>query len=145
MGRLTDFLPCQAAALSGDCANFEMTAEQVRPGLWVGHNTRIDLDKVNIQGPAYIGSSCHIEDGATIIGPSYIGPGCHIQNGATVEGAYLDRHRRVEDGVTVKELTVYGDYIIYANGENKLLMLSDAKIVDARTDQQAPEQQKKQA
>jgi NDP-sugar pyrophosphorylase family protein len=54
-----------------------------KPGVWVGLNTSIPWHQVRIEGPVYIGSSVHIEPGATITGPAWIGHGSHIRTGAT--------------------------------------------------------------
>ena len=67
----------------------------MRPGVWVGLNTRVDWDHVHIEGPVYIGSSVKIEPGARIIGPTWIGHGSHIRAGATVERSVLFDYTRI--------------------------------------------------
>ena len=50
------------------------------------------MDKINVEGPVYVGGMTKIEDGATIVGPAMIGPSCHICAGATI-----DWHRKTID------------------------------------------------
>ena len=44
----------------GEIAQMEMPGKEVRPGVWVGLNTSVDWDSVQIEGPVYIGSNTRI-------------------------------------------------------------------------------------
>ena len=61
IGRVSDYWAVCQRVLAGEVAQMDMPGTQVRPGVWVGLNTRIDWDTVKISGPVYIGSSCDIE------------------------------------------------------------------------------------
>src|SRR5690606_36045650 len=66
IGRVSDYWSVCQRVLRGEVADMEMPGKQVRPGVWVGLNTNVDWDSVNIDGPVYIGSGSCIEPGVTI-------------------------------------------------------------------------------
>ncbi len=63
IGRVSDYWSVLQRVLRGDVAQLTMPGREVKPGIWVGINTRIPWDQVDIQGPVYIGSSVCIEAG----------------------------------------------------------------------------------
>ncbi len=75
IGRVSDYWAVCQRVLRGEVDQMQMPGTEVRPGVWVGLNTRIDWDTVHITGPVYIGSSTCIEPGVTIEGPTWIGHG----------------------------------------------------------------------
>lgn len=84
IGRVSDYCSVLQRVLRGEVAQMNMPGHQVRPGVWVGLNTRVDWDQVLIEGLVYLGSSVRVEPGARIIGPTWIDHGSHIRAGATV-------------------------------------------------------------
>lgn len=116
IGRVTDYWTVLQRVLRGEIDHMEMPGKQVRPGVWVGLNTEVDWDKVNIEGPVYIGSSVKIEEGATIIGPSWIGHGSHIRQGATVVRSVIFEYTRVGAGMTMVEMVASSRYCVDRNG-----------------------------
>jgi mannose-1-phosphate guanylyltransferase len=54
IGRVSDYWSVLQRVLRGEVAHMNMPGHEVRPGVWVGLNTRIDWDHVHIQGPVYI-------------------------------------------------------------------------------------------
>ena len=60
--------------MTGQVKLIDIPGEEVKPGIYTGLNVKVNWDKVDIQGPVYIGARAHIEDGATIVGPTMIGP-----------------------------------------------------------------------
>lgn len=134
IGRVSDYWSVLQRVLRGDVAHMNMPGSEVRPGVWVGLNTRIDWDQVTIVGPVYIGSSVRIEAGAKVIGPTWIGHGSHLRAGATVEKSVLFEYTRVGAGMHFSEMIVSPDYCVDSKGDTMyrgddscLLRWSDAR------------------
>ena len=89
IGRVSDYWSVLQSVLRGDVAEMKMPGREIKPGIWVGLNTNVAWDEVNITGPVYIGSSARIEPGTTITGPAWIGHGSHIRTGAKVVRSIL--------------------------------------------------------
>jgi mannose-1-phosphate guanylyltransferase len=134
IGRVADYWTVLQRVLQGDVADMPIPGKEVRPGVWVGLNTSVNWDKVNIQGPVYIGSSVCIEPGVTIIGPSWIGHGSHIRAGATITRSVLFEYTRIAYGMKVDEMIISPDYCVDRRG-NTLYRgndASDLRWADAR-------------
>ncbi|KAF7600890.1 MAG: mannose-1-phosphate guanyltransferase [Candidatus Dactylopiibacterium carminicum] len=116
IGRVTDYWTVLQRVLRGEVAQMDMPGKEVRPGVWVGLNTRIDWDKVTVEGPVYIGSSVKIEEGATIVGPTWIGHGSHLRKGATVERSVLFEYTRIGEGMKFSEMIVSARYCVDRHG-----------------------------
>ncbi len=134
IGRVSDYWSVLQRVLAGEVAHMNMPGREVRPGVWLGLNTRIDWDQVEIEGPVYIGSSVKIEPGARIIGPTWIGHGSHIRAGATVTRSVLFDYTRIGQGMAFSEMIVSPDYCVdnkgravYRGDDNCLLRWSDAR------------------
>lgn len=134
IGRVSDYWSVLQRVLRGEVAHMNMPGHQVRPGVWVGLNTRIDWDQVKIEGPVYIGSSVRIEAGAHIIGPTWIGHGSHIRGGATVRRSVLFEYTRIGECMEFSEMIVSPDYCVdnkgrtmYRGDDNCQLRWSDAR------------------
>ncbi|OIQ86351.1 glucose-1-phosphate thymidylyltransferase [mine drainage metagenome] len=117
IGRISDYWHVLQRVLRGEISHMEMPGKQVRPGVWVGLNTRIDWDKVRIEGPVYIDSGTEIESGAEIIGPSWISHGSHICRNARVIRSVLFEYTRISEGMTFSEMIVSSSYCVDRNGE----------------------------
>jgi mannose-1-phosphate guanylyltransferase len=116
IGRLSDYWMVLQRVLRGEIADMEMPGKQVRPGVWVGLNTRVDWDKVQIEGPVYIGSGVHIESGARVIGPTWIGHGSHLRANCTVERSVLFEYTRIGTAQSVSERIVSPQYAVDRHG-----------------------------
>lgn len=117
IGRVSDYWSVLQRVLRGEVAHMTMPGREVRPGVWVGLNTRIDWHHVHIEGPVYIGASVKIEPGARIIGPTWIGHGSHIRAGATVVRSVLFDYTRIGEGMQFDEMIVSPEYCVHNNGE----------------------------
>ncbi|MDB5838909.1 MAG: mannose-phosphate guanyltransferase [Herminiimonas sp.] len=117
IGSVTDYWSVLQGVMAGDVKNLEVPGRQVRDGLWVGLNTRIEWEGTTIEGPVYIGSGCHIEAGSTIVGPTWIGHGSHICSGAEVTRSILFEYTRVLEDVSLHEMIVCKDYSVNREGE----------------------------
>lgn len=117
IGRVSDYWSVLQRVLAGEVGNMKIPGREVRPGVRMGLNTRIDWEHVHIEGPVYIGSSVKIEPNARIIGPTWIGHGSHIRAGATVECSVLFDYTRIGEGMVFKDMIVSPDYCVQNKGE----------------------------
>lgn len=122
IGNVSDYWGVLQSVLTGEVAQMEVPGTQIRDGVWVGLNTRIDWEGTTIEGPVYIGSGCHIEAGSTIIGPTWIGHGSHICAGAQVTRSILFEYTRVLCNVSLYETIVCKNYSVNREGEMRSLL-----------------------
>ena len=134
IGRVSDYWSVLQRVLRGDVAHMDIPGREVRPRVCVGLNTRVDFDKVTIEGPVYIGSSVQIEPGARTIGPAWIGHGSHIRAGATVTRCVLFEYTRIGQDMEFSEMIVSPGYCVdnrggtvYRGDDNCKLRWSDAR------------------
>lgn len=116
IGKVPDYWRAIRGVLVGDVKNVNIPGKEVAPGIYTGLNVAVNWDKVNIQGPVYIGGMTKIEDGATIIGPAMIGPNCWICNGATVDNSVIFEYSRLGAGVRLVDKLVFGRYCVDKTG-----------------------------
>lgn len=116
IGRITDYWAVLQRVLKGEVSQMHIPGRQVRPGVWVGLNTSVDWDKVDVSGPVYIGSGTRIEAGAIIRGPTWIGHGCHIRSKALVERSILFEYTRVGQGQHFVEKVMSPSYCVDSHG-----------------------------
>ena len=117
IGRVSDYWSVLQRVLRGEVAQMNMPGREVKPGVWVGLNTSVPWDEVNIEGPVYLGSSVKIEPGATIEGPCWIGHGSVVRSGATVTRSILLEYTRIAKGMHFSEMIVSPDYCVNRQGE----------------------------
>jgi mannose-1-phosphate guanylyltransferase len=134
IGRVTDYWAVCQRVLRGEVAQMDMPGREVRPGVWVGLNTSIDFDKVDITGPVYIGSSSEIESGATIVGPAWLGNGCVLREGSKLVRSILFDYTRLSQGETLEDMIVSPNYCVdrhgnttYPGDEGTVLRWGDAR------------------
>ena len=134
IGRVSDYWSVLQRVLRGEVAHMNMPGRQVRPGVWVGLNTRIDWNHVTIEGPVYIGSSVKIEPGACIVGPTWVGHGSHIRAGSRVTRSILFDYTRIGAGMNFTDMVISPEYCVdnkgetmYRGDDNCLLRWSDAR------------------
>jgi mannose-1-phosphate guanylyltransferase len=116
IGRVPDYWHAIRSVLSGEVKNVSVPGREVAPGVYAGLNVSVNWDKVDIQGPVYIGGMTKIEDGARIVGPSMIGPNCWICGGATVENSVIFEYSRLGPNVRLVDKLVYGRYCVDKTG-----------------------------
>lgn len=117
IGRISDYWEVLQRVLKGEISNMEMPGKEVRPGVWVGLNTKIDWDNVKITGPVYIDSSTQIDTGAEIVGPCWISHGSHIRQDAKVTRSILFEYTRISKGESCSEMIVSPNYCVDRSGE----------------------------
>ncbi len=116
IGKVPDYWHAIRSVLTGQVKNVSIPGHEVSPGIYTGINVAVNWDKVDIQGPVYIGGMTKIEDGARIIGPSMIGPSCHICSGATVDNSVIFEYSRLGPGVRLVDKLVFGRYCVDKTG-----------------------------
>jgi mannose-1-phosphate guanylyltransferase len=121
--------------LRGEIKNVRIPGQEVAPGIYVGLGVMVNWDKVDIQGPAYIGGMTRIENGARIIGPSVIGQNCWICNGATIDSSVIFEYTRAMEGVRLIDKLVFGPYCVDKTGASINFRLAglDWLIRDSRS------------
>ncbi len=134
IGRLTDYWDVLQRVLRGEVAQMHMPGKEIRPGVWVGLNTSIAWDSVQIVGPVYIGSGVRIDPGASVIGPAWIGHGCHVRAAARIERSILFEYTRVGEGQVFSEKILSSQYCVdraghtvYVGDETCKLRWGDAR------------------
>jgi mannose-1-phosphate guanylyltransferase len=118
IGKVPDYWQAIRSVLQGQVRQVQIPGQQVRPGIYAGLNVAANWDKINVQGPIYVGGMTRIEDGATIIGPAMIGPSCHICEGATIDNSIIFDYSRIGPGVRLVEKLVFGRYCVDRNGDH---------------------------
>jgi mannose-1-phosphate guanylyltransferase len=134
IGRVPDYWRAIRSVLSGEVKNVAVPGKEVLPGVYTGLNVAVNWDKVEIQGPVYIGAMTRIEDGATILGPSMIGPNCCICGNATVDNSVIFEYSRLGPGVRLVDKLVFGRYCVDKTGNTIDVQAAalDWLITDAR-------------
>lgn len=117
IGRISDYWEVLQRVLRGEISYMEMPGKEIKPGVWVGLNTKIDWDHVNIQGPVYIDSSTQVDTGAEIIGPCWISHGSHILKNAKVIRSVLFEYTRISEDQVFEEMIVSPSYCVDRAGE----------------------------
>jgi mannose-1-phosphate guanylyltransferase len=134
IGRVPDYWQAIRSVLMGEVRQVQIPGKEVIPGVFTGLNVAANWDKINVQGPVYVGGMTRIEDGVTIIGPAMIGPSCQICEGATIDNSIIFDYSRIGAGVRLAEKLVFGRYCVDRNGDH--FDLQDAAldwlITDAR-------------
>jgi mannose-1-phosphate guanylyltransferase len=118
IGKVPDYWQAIRSVLQGEVRQVQIPGKEVRPGIYAGLNVAANWDKINVQGPVYVGGMTRIEDGATIVGPAMIGPSCHICEGATIDNSIIFDYSRIGPGVRLVEKLVFGRYCVDRNGDH---------------------------
>ena len=134
IGIVSDYWEVMQQLMQGEVPTMKIPGKQIRPGVWVGLNVRIDWENTNIQGPVYIGSGSRIDKGTEIIGPTWISDGCHVQRDGHVVRSVLFEYTRVGQDYSFEEMIVCGEYCVDRHGrmmhvddDNCDLIWSDAR------------------
>jgi mannose-1-phosphate guanylyltransferase len=146
IGKVPDYWQAIRSVLQGQVRQVQIPGREVRPGIHTGLNVAANWDRIKVQGPIYVGGMTRIEDGATIIGPAMIGPSCHICEGATIDNSIIFDYSRIGPGVRLVEKLVFGRYCVDRNGDHFDLQEAalDWLITDVRRqDVVAPSPQQK--
>ncbi|MEY4766525.1 MAG: hypothetical protein RI907_3198 [Pseudomonadota bacterium] len=116
IGRVADYWAVCMRVLRGEVAQMDMPGKEVRPGVWVGLNTRIDWEHVDIQGPVYIGSGTEIEAGVKIEGPAWIGHGCKLRQGSSLIHSVMFEYTRLGANAVMQDMVASAQYLVDKHG-----------------------------
>ena len=134
IGKVPDYWQAIRSVLQGEVRQVSVPGKEVRPGVFTGLNVAANWDKINVEGPIYVGGMTKIEDGASLIGPTMIGPSCYICEGATIDNSIIFDYSRIGAGVQLVEKLVFGRYCVDKEGDHIDLQEAalDWLITDAR-------------
>jgi mannose-1-phosphate guanylyltransferase len=134
IGRLSDYYQAVMLALKGEAPPSNLPGKEVKPGVRIGPNVRIDFEKVKISGPVYIGGSSNIGDGAVIVGPVMIGANAVIEPGAHIEESIILDHTRVSGFASYVHKVVAANFctdpegnVLNSNSTDTDWLFSDAR------------------
>ena len=116
IGLVKDYWEVMQQLMRGEVPTMHMPGKEIRPGVWVGLNVRIDWENTKIQGPVYIGSGVRVDKGAEIIGPTWISDGCHVQRGGKLVRSVLFEYTRVGQDFSFEDMIVCGEYCVDRHG-----------------------------
>jgi len=135
IGNVADFWRAHQLLLQGAMRGVQMPGSNVRPGVWAGLNVRVDWSRVEIEGPAYIGSGAQIEEGVKLIGPVWMGHGCRIESGVEVTRSVLFEYTRVGGGARLQDVVIFGPHCVDKYGcPRPTEMHPDWIVADARAE-----------
>lgn len=142
IGKVPDYLKAISSVLKGKVNNINIPGKEVLPDVFTGLNVSMNLDRVNLQGPIYIGGMTKVEDGAEIIGPTVIGANCFIGADAHVERSVIFKYSSLGAGLSLIDKLLFGHYCIDSLGNSIDLRTAELNwlICDSRQPfQQEPE------
>ncbi len=117
IGSIPDFWEANRTVLSGGVNGYRLPGREVRPGVRIGINVSLDLDRVHIEPPVYIGSGTRIADGARIEGPSVIGANCVVEGGAVLRECLVEDYTRIAKVAELERKIVFGGKCIQPDGQ----------------------------
>lgn len=140
IGKVPDYWHAIRSVLKGEVKNVAIPGREVKPGIYTGLNVDVNWDKVDIQGPVYIGGMTRIDDGVKVIGPTMIGPNCHICKGATVDNSVIFEYSRLGPEANLVDKLVFGRYCVDKTGVSLDVRTAalDWLITDVRQDAHVP-------
>lgn len=116
IGNVNDFYEATCKILRGEIKGYKINAKEVKKGVFVGLNVKMNLDRVKIIPPVYIGSSSQIDDDVVIVGPSMIGSNCKVNKKVIVRKSIIDDYKKINSLAKINEKILFSDSIISLNG-----------------------------
>jgi mannose-1-phosphate guanylyltransferase len=115
IGSTADYWQATQMILRGEF-RIEMPGRPLGPNIWGGINLEVDLERTEIHGPVYLGSSCRVEPGAIITGPTVIGRNCVVETGARVTACVIGDYTRVSSFADIHDKIVSGRFCVDRHG-----------------------------
>ena len=110
IGNLQQYQQANVDAVSG-AVRVEMAGKEIRPGVWVGENTRVD-PSASLFAPVVIGANVSIERDAVIGAHSVIGDSSIIGAGARIDRTVIWESAYVGEGAAIDSCTIADRNII---------------------------------
>jgi len=127
-----DYWELLQAALRGEAADLVPYYPEIRPGVRVGVDARVEPESCRLRGPLWIGGGAVIAPGAEIIGPGWIGAGCIIGPHVRLERCVVEDNTRLEQQLELRERIVVGNRAVNPSGEVEILVGADPGDSDRR-------------
>ena len=118
IGQTTDYWQATQRILRGDLKFFKMPGRELAPGIYGGINLALDLNKVAITAPVYIGPGTKIEAGASITGPTVTGRNCVVESDARIDRCVIGDYTRISGFADLSEKIVSGRFCVDRYGRN---------------------------
>lgn len=132
IGRVGDYWRIMQELMQGRVPSISMPGTELREGVWVGLNVRVDWKNVQVDGPVFIGAGATIEPGCKLIGPVWIGAGCRVEAGVRLERSVLFEYAQVSQGAQLRDMIVSGRYCVTKEGLPAAGALAQGGWGDAR-------------
>ena len=116
IGNTHDFYTTTSKILNGEVKGYHINAKEVSKGIFIGLNVKIDLDKVTLIPPVYIGSSTVIENGCKIIGPTAIGSNCKLSENVVLEKSIIDDHKKISSLARIENKIIFSNSVVSLDG-----------------------------
>ncbi|WP_299013172.1 NDP-sugar synthase [uncultured Photobacterium sp.] len=126
VGNISDIWAVTKEILYGKVPGYPIPGTQMKPGVWVGINTVLNLDECKLKPPVIISSGCEVQSGSTIEGPAVIGANCKIETGSVIVESLISDYVQVCHDAYVDNKIVFGDYFISHDGYAQSLTEMDA-------------------
>src|SRR4051812_47060953 len=98
-GNLEQCRQANEDVLDGRC-RVDVPGIRLKTNIWLGDGVALPAVEV-IEGPAYLGNFCRIDEGATVGPYAVLGSNVTIKSGATIERSFIDGGTYVGGGATV--------------------------------------------
>src|SRR5205807_825451 len=115
IGCTADYWRATGMILRGEF-KIDMPGRELLPNIWGGINLDVDFSRVDIQGPAYLGSGTRVEPGAVITGPTVVGRNCVVEAGARVDACVIGDYTRISGFAEIAEKIVSGRFCVDRRG-----------------------------
>ena len=113
VGTIRDFYEANMMLLKKETCYIKPYYKRViDKNIFVGINCSINFDKVDIQGPVYIGNSVKIEDGCKIVGPCVINSNSEIYKDSLIKNSIILNHTILNENSKIIDSIVSQDFCI---------------------------------
>lgn len=110
IGNLEHYRKTQFDMLDGK-VNVQIRGKELFPSVWVGERVKL-AGTIEIEGPAYVGDDCRIEEKVRIGRYSVLGTGTCVKRQVHLEQAVLWGHSSVESDADIKGATIGRNAVI---------------------------------
>jgi mannose-1-phosphate guanylyltransferase/phosphomannomutase len=89
IGNLEQYMGAQRDVLDGKVQGVRPPGEELREGVYVGHNTRVDVEQ--LEGPVVLGDNVWVSPGVYVGSYSVVAPDVSVGEGASITGSTVDK------------------------------------------------------
>lgn len=117
VGTSPDFYRANMRVMQGEVPSLRIPGREVREGIFMGINCQVDLDKVTLTPPVYIGNSVKIADGVVVEGPAVLESGVVLEEGVKLEQCVVLNHTKIGAEQHFIADVINSRYVINQTGE----------------------------